>query len=95
MDTDAEMVEGALQVKSSSDGWRHYVETPDGKQRDIRCGSKMEVKLDGDALGGWLAGHYEGRLTDPIIAHLVIGEMSEGSEAWIMVPIGAVVRIRK
>jgi hypothetical protein len=48
-----EAVEGKLQLKRDSGGWRHYIDV-DGQHRDIHCGSYMEVNLgEYEEPSGW------------------------------------------
>ncbi len=90
-----QLIEGRLQLKNGANGWRHFIKNGE-KDRDIHCATYMEVKLIDDNLGGWLPGRYEARLTEPVEAHLVIGDFYPGGkQVEITIPLGRMVRVRR
>jgi hypothetical protein len=106
MDEECELIEGKLQLKKDAGGWRHYIEI-DGKHRDICCGNKMAIQMgmyeegrdtgkERFIRGEWLKGRYEARLTEPIEAYLVIGDLyPSGQQVEITVPLGTMVMVKR
>ncbi|MBO8138362.1 MAG: hypothetical protein H0Z40_09565 [Desulfotomaculum sp.] len=62
------MTEGLLKLKKNSGGYRHYINTPDGGEHDLNCGTPIMVQLssfnddDEPVPGRWVPGRYEGIL---------------------------------
>ncbi len=82
-------MEGILQLKKDSGGYRHYILLQNGKHHDLNCGSSLEVQMgewvpddEGERIkpSGWLQGRYEGHLKptpevpEPL-AYLYIGHI--------------------
>lgn len=74
------MEEGILKLKQNAGGNRHYIELPDGRHVELRCGARVEVQLgayqkdESFVPGRWVAGRYEADLCgDSIVAYLYIG----------------------
>ncbi len=101
-----EIIEGSLQLKKDSGGYRHFV--MDGReQHDILCGTHMDVQLairkDDDQKswlepGPWLKGRYEASLEEPVKAYLHLGEYWPGTVRncpVLTLPLGVMVRVRK
>lgn len=97
-------MEGILKLKKDSGGFRHYIELPDGRQKDIHCGRILEIQLgkwveipNGEKLvpDQWLTGRYEADLcSDKPTAYLYLGyAMPCGIPLACVIPLDIRVRI--
>jgi len=92
-----------LQLKRTTNGYRHYISLPDGSHDDIHCGSMLEAQLgrwvgeeDNEEFrpGEWLSGRYEADLcSDNPKARLVLGYAYPSRDVVVVgLPLGVVVR---